>query len=145
MYFGGVAELNMSKETSKTWNKANKERCKEANRRWEERNPRGKKASRLKQDFGINLEIFDFILECQDNKCAICDKHKDEFKRSLDVDHDHKENQVRGLLCNNCNRGLGHFFDNIKNLKQAISYLELYNLTMEVVRQEGLNATKKIG
>ena len=35
-----------------------------------------------------------------------------------------KTNKIRGLLCSNCNRGLGHFKDNIDILKSAIKYLE---------------------
>lgn len=42
----------------------------------------------------------------------------------LNVDHDHKTRNVRGLLCHNCNRALGLLKDNINSLKSAISYLE---------------------
>jgi hypothetical protein len=40
------------------------------------------------------------------------------------IDHDHKNNKIRGLLCAICNQALGLFKDNIKNLQEAIKYLE---------------------
>lgn len=43
---------------------------------------------------------------------------------SLCVDHDHKTNKFRGLVCGRCNQGLGHFQDNIEILKLAIKYLK---------------------
>jgi hypothetical protein len=50
--------------------------------------------------------------------CTICGKEE-----RLVVDHDHETGKVRGLLCNHCNRGLGHFRDNIEFLEDAIKYL----------------------
>ena len=50
--------------------------------------------------------------------CMICGSIE-----KLVVDHDHKTNEVRGMLCNHCNRGLGHFRDNPKTLSKAIDYL----------------------
>jgi hypothetical protein len=46
------------------------------------------------------------------------------LKKALGVDHDHITGKVRGLLCNDCNLGIGHFKDNIEKLKLAIKYLE---------------------
>ena len=57
--------------------------------------------------------------EKQDYKCAIC---KEVFEL-LAVDHCHETNKVRGLLCTNCNNGLGRFKDNIQFLNNAIKYL----------------------
>ena len=51
-------------------------------------------------------------------KCQICEKEED-----LVVDHNHTTNVVRGIICNHCNRGLGHFLDNPILLKSAINYL----------------------
>ncbi len=39
------------------------------------------------------------------------------------VDHDHKTGKVRGLLCNACNKGIGHFRDDVNIMGKAISYL----------------------
>lgn len=50
--------------------------------------------------------------------CAIC-----QHKKVLVIDHDHKTNKIRGLLCNECNTGLGFFQDKIQFLEKAIQYL----------------------
>lgn len=52
--------------------------------------------------------------------CAICRKKP---KGRLHVDHDHRTGKVRGLLCQQCNHGLGLFYDSIKSLRTAIMYL----------------------
>lgn len=52
-------------------------------------------------------------------ECTICG----DASTPLVVDHDHKTGQIRGLLCNHCNRGLGHFRDNPELLEYARMYL----------------------
>lgn len=54
----------------------------------------------------------------QNNKCAICKQ-----STILVVDHNHSDSYIRGLLCNKCNLGLGHFEDNVEYLQNAIDYL----------------------
>lgn len=56
----------------------------------------------------------------QDGKCAICGKRETRFA----VDHDHYTGAIRGLLCRNCNLGLGSFQDRPDALRRAISYLK---------------------
>jgi hypothetical protein len=73
--------------------------------------------------FGITPEIYDQMLVEQDGKCAICGVPCFVEKRALAVDHDHKTNSVRGLLCINCNTGLGKFKDNATVLMKAAQYL----------------------
>jgi hypothetical protein len=77
--------------------------------------------SGLKHRFGINSEDYFQMLQDQNNSCAIC-KEK-EIGKYLHVDHDHLTGEVRGLLCKNCNHGLGNFKDKIENLNEAIKYL----------------------
>jgi hypothetical protein len=65
----------------------------------------------------INNQLNNLFKE-QDHKCAIC-----KTRTELAVDHCHETGKVRGLLCTNCNNGLGRFFDNITFLENAICYL----------------------
>jgi hypothetical protein len=51
-------------------------------------------------------------------ECVICGDNGD-----LVVDHDHTTGKVRGMLCNHCNRGLGHFRDSPMLLEFAAQYL----------------------
>lgn len=78
---------------------------------------------RLKNIYGLSLEKYDELLSFQNGVCFIC--HRNDFRYSLAVDHDHKTGEVRGLLCKGCNRDLlGALHDNIEALKRAIDYLE---------------------
>jgi hypothetical protein len=42
----------------------------------------------------------------------------------VSIDHNHKTNITRELLCSSCNKGIGHFDENIDILQQAINYLK---------------------
>ena len=80
-----------------------------------------KRNEQLLAKYGITEEIYEKILKHQSGVCAICHFHQ-RYKR-LAVDHDHKTGQVRGLLCENCNRGLGRFFDSEYRLENAAKYI----------------------
>ncbi len=77
----------------------------------------------LKNKFKLSLNEYDDMLQIQKDKCGICGSLNNNEK-SLAVDHDHKTNGIRGLLCLNCNTALGSFRDSIRLLKRAIGYLE---------------------
>ncbi len=81
----------------------------------------------LKRIFGITLDDYNNMLLSQNSRCDICKKHQSEFKQRLAVDHCHKTNKVRGLLCFPCNTGIGRFGDDIKMLEAAIAYLKKHN------------------
>jgi hypothetical protein len=66
-------------------------------------------------------KIYNLFIKKQNNKCAICGKPQ--FKKRLSIDHNHKTDKIRGLLCNNCNILIGFAKDDIEILKEAINYL----------------------
>lgn len=86
----------------------------------------------LWKNYGITLEHYDTMLAAQDGRCLICMSDKPwgfvvKPKRATEffcVDHDHTTGEVRGLLCQPCNKGLGSFKDNPDYLRAAIKYLE---------------------
>ena len=57
------------------------------------------------QRYNITQEFFDSLILKQNNKCAICEKSFTETASK--IDHCHKTNKVRGLLCFTCNIHLG--------------------------------------
>lgn len=81
--------------------------------------------SRLRYKYGVTLGEYSIKLEDQNGKCAICKRYPEEGKR-LEVDHNHITNQIRGLLCNPCNLGIGRLEDDPTLLRSAIAYLERY-------------------
>lgn len=93
------------------------------------RNKRQRRNSKLKSAFGISILEYEELLKLQNNVCAICkntervwDSRAGELRR-LAVDHCHMTYKVRGLLCTNCNQGLGKFKDDINLLQKALEYL----------------------
>lgn len=77
----------------------------------------------IKRDHGITQNEFVLLFEKQNKLCKICKKELNLFK-ATHIDHCHKTNKIRGLLCTNCNVGLGHFKDSPDLLRQAALYCE---------------------
>ena len=82
---------------------------------------RQKRNNHFKNKYGMTLEQRDkYVLSV--GQCEICGKGLNE--RTAHIDHSHtKHKHVRGVLCNNCNTGLGKFGDNIEMLNKAMRYL----------------------
>jgi len=76
----------------------------------------------LKHQYNITPEAYEGLLAAQGGVCAICKKPPKPTRR-LAVDHCHNSEVVRGLLCSNCNLGIGYLQDDPKNLARAIAYL----------------------
>jgi hypothetical protein len=70
----------------------------------------------------FTVEQYEAMLISQNGVCKIC-RHLSSDGKALHIDHCHTTNKIRGLLCNNCNNGLGRFNDNAETLRSAISYL----------------------
>jgi hypothetical protein len=70
-------------------------------------------------------ETYKALEQVQNYCCKICGLHKSENRHGiLHVDHDHKTDEIRGLLCDNCNKMLGFARDNQTILLKAIHYLK---------------------
>ncbi len=99
--------------------KALKEKYKET--RKEIRKP-SERRNHLRMKYGITEKEYKEIYDKQKGSCILCDKSVP--YRKLHIDHCHNTGKIRGLLCHNCNLGLGLFKDNIDVLGKAIKYLK---------------------
>lgn len=79
--------------------------------------------SMMRHNYGIGLDDYERMLAEQGGGCAICARTPDEEGRRLHVDHDHETGLVRGLLCGNCNRGIGYLGDSHERISSAADYL----------------------
>lgn len=79
----------------------------------------------LRQKFGVPKGTYQRMIVKQKNRCAVCNK-KESWNRRLSLDHNHKTNEVRGLLCHKCNSAIGFAQENTKILKLMIQYLQKY-------------------
>jgi hypothetical protein len=80
------------------------------------------RAAHLKRKYGMTPADFERMLAAQDGRCAICGAPPADGQ-SLHVDHCHDTGLVRGLLCFNCNAGLGMFDHDGERLGAAATYL----------------------
>lgn len=106
--------------------------CKDCNAErqaeWKQKNPKkvgdNQRRYALKKSFGITPEIYEELLQAQNEDCAICHRHYTTFSKRLAVDHCHKTGLIRGLLCLYCNRGLAAYHDKADYFRRAADYLE---------------------
>jgi|LGOV01.1.fsa_nt_gb hypothetical protein len=79
------------------------------------------RSNTLKRKYDIDINEWNAMYVTQGGKCGCCNKPLTQEKAH--TDHNHKTGEVRGLLCNGCNTGLGHFGDSPSRLQQGINYL----------------------
>ena len=101
----------------------NRELLREKQKKFNKENPIKRKNAMLKYQYGITLDDYNKMFEQQKGKCAICNRHQNNLTRTLCVDHDHKTNQVRALLCVTCNTDVSVVED---RLKEMLNYLNKY-------------------
>lgn len=92
------------KARSAKWQKENPEKYKKSVQKFFKRSPEKHRAYQLKCRYNLTPEQFDSLLLKQDNRCAICRVKPDYI---LSIDHNHKTDEVRGLLCQRCNVAVG--------------------------------------
>lgn len=104
---------NDTKERYRKWCADNKDKCQQNRRRYD-----------LKKLYGITLEAYNELSFKQNHRCAICGVEKSNLKNGLYVDHNHATGKARGLLCNNCNVGIGNLQEDVSILQKSIAYLQ---------------------
>ncbi len=105
-------------DVSMKWAKANLERKRIAQRKYQAKSSERRSEKYLMRVYGVTPEQAHRIRN--GGACAICEQSRDR----LHVDHDHATGQIRGLLCKSCNHGLGMFRDSPQRLTAAIAYLQ---------------------
>ena len=100
-----------SLESKQKWLNANRHRRPEINR-----------SNRLRNFYGISPETPQNMKAEQDNKCLICLRP---FGLDVEphIEHDHLSGWVRGIVCEECNFGLGKFGDDVEVMQRAVEYL----------------------
>lgn len=100
-------------------------RCKACNKSWKARNARRKSyyenggyERHIARKFGVDRQVVHSILTNWDGKCECCGEDT-----KPNFDHCHTTGVIRGLLCNDCNAGIGHFKEDLARLKLAMKYL----------------------
>jgi len=83
--------------------------------------------NRLKK-YKLTQEQLDQMFLDQKGLCPICQKP---LLKKYHIDHDHAHNVVRGLLCFNCNAGLGQFKENSDILLRASEYIKFYKALLK--------------
>lgn len=90
------------------------------------------KDRRYQRQYGITLVEAKRRLKQQGGKCAICRCNL--RRKEWCVDHDHRIGFARGVLCHECNVGLGRFGDSREQVKRALDYLNHWIKQMPVKR-----------
>lgn len=125
--------LKKRRDYSAEYRRVNKDRVREAGAKWRAK-PESKNKVReyyYLRTYGLSSAQIAEMLAEQGGKCAICrgadpggrTRSQHEIGR-WHVDHDHRTGRVRGVLCGDCNVGLGAFRDNGDSLLNAAVYLE---------------------
>lgn len=105
--------------------------CKEISRNRSKNGQMSVRRWQFKTKYGITPEEYAEMFARQSGACAICKRTEPIGRTSkytgvefwLHVDHDHETGAVRGLLCSDCNSGLGKFQESADILRLAIEYL----------------------
>lgn len=117
-YYRAYYAKNRERELAKVkrWQVANSDKVLKTRRAYTAQ----RAAQQRRARYGITEEQYQEMLVSQEGKCAICSR----VLQRPHVDHDHATGHVRGLLCDNCNRGIGHLQENTEVLAAAIKYLK---------------------
>lgn len=95
--------------------------CRECVQEWyEARGALLRRSRDLMIKYNFTLEGWSDLLERQGHRCACC---KGDLGIKPALDHCHETQAIRGILCSNCNTGIGKLGDNVEGLLRGEEYL----------------------
>lgn len=122
------------KQANKIWRSKNAAAIRKRTREWNLDNRENSRYRKVEKLYGLSKGEYKALMDERNGLCGICgqpeiqiDKRTGELRR-LAVDHDHKTDKVRGLLCARCNMAIGLFRDDVEVMRLAIAYLESWVL-----------------
>lgn len=86
----------------------------------------------LVRRYGLSAAEVAALVDRQGGRCLICAR---DLGDKPHVDHDHATGRVRGVLCFNCNGGLGQFGDDVERVRAAAEYLHWFRPLESAVEQ----------
>lgn len=107
---------------NKQWDKDHPESRRKSSAEWRKRNPGRDTEAARKRNFGLYPGEWELLFRLQGHKCKMCGRD-DPGRARWHTDHDHDTGDIRGILCHNCNRGLGYLKDSPELLQAGIHYL----------------------
>lgn len=135
----GVSRCRVcNSEANRRYGTKNKAKLLKKSTDWRHKNPDLTKyyarRSHLKIKFDISPEEADKLInETHGGKCDICCTLDETYtdsrgrqRHKLVIDHDHTSKKIRGVLCGDCNSGIGLLGDDPKRLSKAVEYLNKY-------------------
>lgn len=113
------AQLARQRANQKAWRAKNPDKIRAYNQKQREyRYQWG-----VHKQYGLTPEQYAALFAGQGGLCAICRDAERSGAGRLVVDHDHTTGAVRGLLCRQCNAGIGMLQDSTETLAAAMAYL----------------------
>lgn len=122
------ANKEYTKQRVKLHYESNKEECKKYAKEYYQENKEQVKLAgkiyRLRVRYGLSYDEYNALLEKTGGKCPICNVIFGKGNKRACVDHCHKTNKIRGIICSRCNKALGEFNDNSELITKAAEWLK---------------------
>ena len=119
-----IIQIEKDREYQRLYKIKNRDKINSQVQAWVKNHPDYYPEYRCQYKYQISFKDKQDMLINQNSECAIC-RQLLQIDKAF-IDHDHKSSKIRGLLCYNCNMGIGHLHDSIVVLEQAIEYLKIY-------------------
>jgi len=132
-----IREISRRSQAKARLNPDKVEKIREVNRQYREKNRQVLRDKERERRFGITRHEYAELFHNQNGVCAICFQPENATRngkiKALAVDHDHTSGKIRGLLCADCNMGIGKLKENKDNFLSAIKYLHEHKEQKDIV------------